>query len=176
MYYTTRVLLLFATLFLLSIQTVSAEESLPSIVVIDFTLQDDMVPGPGMKAPGADDVARRTKMIRDYFVSKLKKSRKYRLIGLDRDTEEYQDLLNSHGRLFQCKRCIVTYGRDIKSDYVLHGWVQRVSNLIINFNVEILHSESGKVYDRATIDTRGNTDKSWMDGVSYLERHLLYGL
>lgn len=168
--------LFFVGLFFAWVGVVSANESLPTITVVDFYLRDDMVPGPGGKAPGADEVARRTEMVRDYFVDKLSNSTKYRLIQLNRDSEEYKALIESHGRLYQCKRCISSYGRAVNSDYVLHGWVQRVSNLIINLNVEILHSETGKVYDRASVDTRGNTDKTWLDGVSYLERHMEYGL
>lgn len=176
MHRTVSAVLLCALLTALSTGLNAASESVPSIVVIDFALQDDMVPGPGRRAPGAEDLARRVDMLRDYFLDAVRQSDKYRLLELDRESDEYKALLRSHGRLFQCKQCIASYGRLVHSDYILHGWVQRVSNLIINFNVEILESKSGKVYDRASIDTRGNTDKSWMDGASFLKRHLIYGL
>jgi hypothetical protein len=171
-----RYLILAIGSFLMSPELAFAAESMPTIVIIDFALRDDMVPGPGGKAPGADEVSRRTEELRKYFVEILERSDKYQLIELDRESDAYKALVESHGRLFECKRCIVTFGRAVHSDYVLHGWVQRVSNLIINLNVEILDSESGKVYDRASVDTRGNTDKSWQDGVSFLKRHLEYDL
>ncbi|NNM00607.1 MAG: DUF2380 domain-containing protein [Gammaproteobacteria bacterium] len=153
-----------------------AAASPPSIVAIDFALRDDMTPGPGGKAPGAADVARRTRMIRDFFAEQLAGSENFTQLALERDSDSYRELMNASGRLFECKRCIVKYGEQLGSDYVLHGWVQRVSNLIINLNVEILEVASGKVYDRATVDTRGNTDKTWMDGASYLLRHLRHEL
>ncbi len=155
---------------------ISAAETPPTIVVIDFSLRDDMVPGPGRKAPGAEAVARRTIMLRDWFIDKLQNSANYELIEIDRENEDYKQFLKSRGALYDCKECISSYAATLNTDYVLHGWVQRVSNLIINFNVEILEVKSGKVYDRSSVDTRGNTDKSWLDGVSYLQRHLRYEL
>ncbi len=148
----------------------------PTIVVIDFALQDDMQPAPGTPAPGAEAVQRRTRDLGEYFRRLAAESTRYELVALDRDAPAYRRLQQSSGRLFQCKHCIVAFGREIGADYVLHGWVQRVSNLIINMNVEILEVASGRVLDRASVDTRGNTDKSWLDGASYLSRHMLLGL
>jgi len=159
-------------LALAGLAVAAAEPDKPTIVAVDFALQDDMVPGPGGKAPGAAAVARRTAMLREYFVDALADSETFELIPLERGGDALNALAASRGRLFECKHCLVAFGRELGADYVLHGWVQRVSNLIINLNVEILEVSSGKVYDRASVDTRGNTDKSWRDGASYLLRHL----
>lgn len=147
-----------------------------TIVVTEFALQDDMVPGPGGRAPGGEAVARRTAELATYVRDAMEQSDRYRLVPLDTDSEAYRRFENSSGRVFECKRCVAELGRDLGTDFVAHGWVQRVSNLIINLNVEIIDVDTGRVYDRATVDTRGNTDKSWRDGASYLLRHLEHAL
>lgn len=156
--------------------TFAADESAPTIVVTRFFLQDDMRPGPGGRAPGAEGVARRTEALARQVREALEASDRYRVLELDYDSDAYQAFEESSGRVFECKSCVAELGKAVGSDLVAHGWVQRVSNLIINFNVEIIDSDTGKVYDRATVDTRGNTDKSWHDGGDYLLRHLNFEL
>jgi len=148
----------------------------PTMVVVDFSLQDDMQPAPGVPAPGAGAVARRVQALTEHVTDRARASTRYRLLPLDRESAAYARLQASSGRLFQCRHCLIEFGEALGVDYVLHGWVQRVSNLIINFNIEILGVDSGRVHDRAGIDIRGNTDKSWRDGADYLLRHMETGL
>jgi len=50
-------------------------------------------------------------------------------------------------------------------------WVQKVSNLILNINLEV-RSESGVTRYRGSVDIRGNTDESWLRGVRRLAENL----
>ena len=50
-------------------------------------------------------------------------------------------------------------------------WVQKVSNLILNINVEV-RSEAGATRYRGSVDIRGNTDESWLRGVRRLAENL----
>lgn len=50
-------------------------------------------------------------------------------------------------------------------------WVQKVSNLILNINLEV-RSESGVMRYRGSVDIRGNTDESWLRGVRRLAENL----
>ena len=50
-------------------------------------------------------------------------------------------------------------------------WVQKVSNLINNINLEV-RSESGVTRYRGSVDIRGNTDESWLRGVRRLAENL----
>lgn len=154
----------------------SSAASAGTIVVTEFALQDDMVPGPGGRAPGGEAVARRTAELASYVRDAMAASDRYRLVPLDTGSDAYRRFENASGRVFECKRCVAELGRALGTEFVAHGWVQRVSNLIINLNVEIIDVDTGRVYDRATVDTRGNTDKSWRDGASYLLRHLQHTL
>ena len=51
------------------------------------------------------------------------------------------------------------------------GWVQKVSNLILNLNLQVRDVESGAIVSAASVDIRGNTDKSWRRGAIYLLEH-----
>lgn len=50
-------------------------------------------------------------------------------------------------------------------------WVQKVSNLILNINLEV-RSEAGATRYRGSVDIRGNTDESWLRGVRRLAENL----
>jgi hypothetical protein len=44
---------------------------------------------------------------------------------------------------------------------VLVGWVQKVSNLILNVNAGVKAVETGRLLLVRSVDMRGNTDASW---------------
>jgi len=50
-------------------------------------------------------------------------------------------------------------------------WVQKVSNLILNINLE-MRAGVGVVRYRGSVDIRGNTDESWLRGVRRLAENL----
>ena len=47
-------------------------------------------------------------------------------------------------------------------------WVQKVSNLILNLNIEVRDSATGEALYTRSVDIRGNTDESWLRGVRRL--------
>ena len=54
---------------------------------------------------------------------------------------------------------------------VARCWVQKVSNLILNINLEV-RSAAGAIRYRGSVDIRGNTDESWLRGVRRLAENL----
>jgi hypothetical protein len=72
-----------------------------TIVVTEFALQDDMVPGPGGRAPGGEAVARRTAELAAYVRDAMAASDRYRLVPLDTDSDAYRRFENSSGRVFE---------------------------------------------------------------------------
>ncbi len=56
------------------------------------------------------------------------------------------------------------------ADLAAYGWVQNVSNLILNINLVIEDAATGKRLNAASVDIRGNTDESWDRGLRYLVR------
>lgn len=75
--------------------------------------------------------------------------------------------------LHQCNGCERDIARNLGADWVLVGWVQLVSNLIINLNVVVLDVESGQSVGKAFVDLRGNTDRSWRRATEYLLDNIL---
>jgi hypothetical protein len=47
-------------------------------------------------------------------------------------------------------------------------WVQKVSNLILNINLRVEDVASGGTVFQRSVDIRGNTDQSWLHGVTAL--------
>ena len=50
--------------------------------------------------------------------------------------------------------------------------MQKVSELILNFNVQIHDVPAGKVIFSKSVDMRGNEDESWRRAVRYLVRDM----
>lgn len=73
-----------------------------------------------------------------------------------------------------CNGCDVDLAVKAGARLSVSGWVQKVSNLILNINVVARDVATGHVIDAGSVDIRGNTDKSWSRGLSYLLRNRLH--
>jgi hypothetical protein len=68
-------------------------------------------------------------------------------------------------------------GRDARfasplvADLSLVGWIQKVSNLILNMNVVVSEAKTGRVISVKSVDMRGNTDESWSRAIDWLTRY-----
>lgn len=67
-----------------------------------------------------------------------------------------------------CNGCEVDMARSLGADQVAYGWVQKVSNLILNVNFVIEDVRTGELLRAESVDIRGNTDESWTRGLRYL--------
>lgn len=67
-----------------------------------------------------------------------------------------------------CNGCDVEIGRALGADVVVVSWVQKVSNLILNVNIEVKDTRTGNSLYSKSVDLRGNTDASWLRGVRAL--------
>ena len=59
-------------------------------------------------------------------------------------------------------------GRAVGAGLVAYGWVQKVSNLILNINLVIADVSTGRQVRADSVDIRSNTDESWQRGLRYL--------
>jgi hypothetical protein len=78
------------------------------------------------------------------------------------------------GNVGACGGCEVDAARKAGARIAVIGWVQKVSNLILNINVVARDVATGKVISAGSVDIRGNTDESWSRGLSYLVRNRLH--
>ncbi len=72
-----------------------------------------------------------------------------------------------------CQSCAVTEAKELGADVAIIGWVQKVSNLILNINAVIRSAATGDIVSAGSVDIRGNTDESWTRGVRYLAANRL---
>ena len=76
-------------------------------------------------------------------------------------------------RLHACNGCERGIARRLSADWVLVGWVQFVSNLILNLNVVAIDVETGSSVAHAFVDLRGNTERTWRHATTYMLDHIL---
>ena len=79
----------------------------------------------------------------------------------------YRVLKTSH-ELRTCNGCELDIAKALGAERVALCWVQKVSNLILNINIEVRDSASGETLYAKSVDIRGNTDESWLRGVRRL--------
>ena len=76
--------------------------------------------------------------------------------------------------LHECNGCELDLARKVGAELAAVGWVQKVSNLILNVNMQIREVESGRLVRAGSVDIRGNTDEAWRRGIVYLFQRRLY--
>lgn len=67
-----------------------------------------------------------------------------------------------------CNGCELDIAKALGAERVALCWVQKVSNLILNLNIEVRDAAGGKTLYAKSVDIRGNTDESWLRGVRRL--------
>jgi hypothetical protein len=73
-----------------------------------------------------------------------------------------------------CNGCERPVALQNKAELAAYGWVQKVSDLILNINLVIEDAKTGKQVAGGSVDIRGNTDESWSRGLRFLfEEHVL---
>jgi hypothetical protein len=75
--------------------------------------------------------------------------------------------------LRNCQSCADEIARGAGAEIAVVGYVQKVSNLILNITIKVSEARSGKLLTEANADIRGNTDESWTHGVEWLVRNRL---
>jgi hypothetical protein len=130
----------------------------PTIVVLDFEIEDDTVAQGGVSDVGAQQ--RRLRMVTAATRKELASDGAFEVI----DDRPATDLI-AHARALQalhaCNGCEVDIARALGADLVLVGWVQKVSNLILNVNAGVRDVQTERVLLIRSVDMRGNTDASW---------------
>lgn len=144
----------------------AADAPLKRIVMLDFQLIDDTL-------DRASDAAQqqRLRKISDALRQEFIDRHFYTVL----DSQPQQALIDDLTRRFDlhdCNGCDVDIGRALGADRVMTAWVQKVSNLILNLNIQIRDVQSGLIVLNKSVDIRGNTDTSWLRGIRYMTRSM----
>ncbi len=136
-----------------------------SAAVMDFELINEMRDYETENTQAAQQ--RRLALISDALRREFDQRGMYRTVDnnaaakLIADQKALQNLRN-------CNGCELDIGRALGAGVVVIGWVQKVSNLILNINIEVKDVASGKTLYTKSVDLRGNSDKSWLRGIRYM--------
>jgi hypothetical protein len=127
-------------LLLAALACVQASAAQPkSLALMDFELIDDMRAFSSEQA--RLEVDRRLVLISSELAKELERRGMYRV--LDR-------------------------GKALGAERIALCWVQKVSNLILNINIEVRSVATGETVYAKSVDIRGNTDETWLRGVRRL--------
>jgi hypothetical protein len=139
----------------------------PKLALFPFELVDSSLQGEKQGLDPADRA--RLAMIEDQLRTALAASDRYQLI----ETAPAADAIEAAGRLWSCNGCELAIARKLGADLALVGWVQKVSNLILNLNVVVRDVGTRAPVLAGSVDIRGDTDESWRHGMRYLIKHRL---
>jgi len=151
---------LFALFGLLVAPLAPASESSPiTIVVFPFELVDTSLQGEleGKSERDLQNLEAAGARVREL----LEESPRYRVVGTEAAARIFQESQGQFHRFYKCKSCSLKAARELGADRVLVGWVQKVSNLILNLTIRVQDSDSGDVVAGGWTSLRGNTEAMW---------------
>jgi Protein of unknown function (DUF2380) len=144
-----------------------AAAPLRSLAVLDFELVDDNN-NPATKADQERRLAAATRQLED----ELAQRRLYRIVDLAPALGLLTKLRNQQEYMYRCDDCAVQVGQLLGVELVMGTWVQKVSELILNLNVQIVDVRRGQPIFAKSVDMRGNDDVSWTRAVRFLVRDM----
>jgi Protein of unknown function (DUF2380) len=140
---------------------------LRTIAILDFELIDDQQ----ALAPATVEYER-LKTISNQLREEFAKNHFYAVVD-NTPAAALIKRFQSTQTLRSCNGCELEIARALSADRVLVAWVQKVSNLILNINIQIEDAASGAVLLNKSVDLRGNTDETWRRGISYMVRDMV---
>ena len=158
----------FALWFCFLTQSIAAEpgtSAAKKAAIMDFELVNEMRDYETDDSRAAQQ--QRLLLIGDALRKEFEQRAMYRIIdnnGAAKLIADQKALQN----LRQCNGCELDIGRALKADVIVIGWVQKVSNLILNINIEVKDVASEKTLYTKSVDLRSNSDKSWLRGIRYM--------
>jgi hypothetical protein len=135
--------------------------------VFDFELIDTSLEGEMRGAQPAEQA--RLILISERLRELLAQSGRYAPV----DIAPAAAAIEAAGSLYGCNGCESDIARQLGAELAVRGVVQKVSNLILNITIYVTEAETGGHVAGASVDIRGNTDESWVRGVSYIVRNRL---
>jgi Protein of unknown function (DUF2380) len=139
----------------------------PRLAMFDFELVDTSLVGESRGIDPADQA--RLAMVQEELRAALKDSGRYDLV----DTAPAAAAIRNAGYLWSCNGCELGIARQLDADLALVGWVQKVSNLMLNLNVVVRDATTRAPVLAGSVDMRGDTDESWRHAIRYLIQHRL---
>ncbi len=135
-----------------------------TVAVFDFDLQNTS------PAPSTPEEIARLHRLDAQLGQELAEPGRYAVIDMTPVRGELANVTSIRG----CNGCELDMARKAGAQLAAYGWVQKVSNLILNINLVIEDANTGKKLRADSVDIRGNTDESWQRGLRYLINERLF--
>lgn len=152
---------------LLAAQIDSGTVGLRSLAVLEVELVDEQ-DNPLQKAAQERRLRDAARQLRH----ELTERRLYRVVDAQPSLSLQAAFRSEQAYLYRCVDCAEKVGRQLKVDLVMTPWVQKVSELILNFNVRIHQVASGRAILSKSVDMRGNQDETWIRAIRFLARDM----
>ena len=131
-------------------------ETLPTVAVFDFALTNTS------PAPSTPEELARLQRLDRQLQDGLRGH--FQVV----DAAPVRDRLAGVDSIRGCNGCELDLARELGAQQAAYGWVQKVSNLILNVNLVVEEASTGRTLRAESVDIRGNTDESWSRGLRYL--------
>jgi hypothetical protein len=144
-----------------------AAAQLPSILVLEFDLIDEHV---NPLTIAAQEVRLRNAALQ--LQRELAQRNLYRVADPAPVAQLQRELRLQQEFMHRCDDCARQIGELAGVDLVMQTWVQKVSELILNLNVQIYDVKARRPILTKSVDMRGNDDVSWTRAVRFLVRDM----
>jgi len=135
------------------------------LALMDCELIDDMRPFASEQAHIVDH--QRIVLITAELAKELERRGMYRVLDRAPAAQLIERFKASYD-LRACNGCEIDIGKALGAQRIALCWVQKVSNLILNINIEVRSIATGETVYAKSVDIRGNTDETWLRGVRRL--------
>lgn len=156
-----------ATALLLSTAAPAGAAEPIRVAVFPFGLIDDSQEGEAFGARA--DETRRLALVTAALIDALRADPRYVVVDLAPVGAELEAKLPIHS----CNGCEDRLARAAGARQAIVATVQKVSNLILNLNLYVRDVVAERTSAAMSVDIRGNTDESWLRGVTYLAKNRL---
>lgn len=140
-----------------------------TLLILDFEMEDDLLAQGGPVDATEND--RRLALAYEVITAAFKEKKVFTVTDKAK-VDALVIIARRTQALHTCNGCEIEIARQAGADYVLVGWVQKVSNLILNVNAGIKDVARGEYLLIRSVDLRGNTDPSWIRAVKRLAADL----
>lgn len=89
------------------------------------------------------------------------------------DPAKTADAVPADVSIHNCNGCEIDIGREAGAQLVATGYVHKVSTLILSVTLEIEDVATGKPVATGVADIRGDNDRAWIHGVTWLVKNRL---
>jgi Protein of unknown function (DUF2380) len=135
------------------------------IAVIGFDLVDEQ-PDPAREAA----LQRRLAALHAQLEQGLRERGLYRVLDTAPARELIETIRARNAFVYRCNGCFGEVAQRLGTRLVAVGWVQRVSELILNINVSVRDAITDNQVLVKSVDLRGNNDESFTRAMAFMLR------